>query len=127
MDIEGVKHMWKRLECVAIYTEDIDSSIEFYKLLGMIKVWDTFQDEEQKWRLVGLKFPNGESELVLKNNPNLNFSETEVLVEDVIQTYELLKDNPSVQWIRTPFPNSLGGHVAVMKSPDHNVFVLVGK
>jgi hypothetical protein len=32
-----------------------------------------------------------------------------------------------VQWIRTPFPNSLGGHVAVMQAPDGNVFVLVGK
>lgn len=119
--------MWKRIECVAIYVEDIDKSVEFYQSLGLTKAWETFQDEEKQWKLIGLKFPNGNSELVLKNNPNLNFAETEIVVEDVCETYETLKYNPGVQWIRTPFLNSLGGHVAVMQAPDGNVFVLVGK
>lgn len=69
----------------------------------------------------------GVGNLSLKNNPNLNFAETEIVVEDVIAFYETLKNNSEVQWIRTPFANSLGGHVAVMKAPDENVFVLVGK
>lgn len=57
----------------------------------------------------------------------MNFAETEIVVEDVRKTYQILKSNAKVQWIRTPFPNSLGGHVAVMQAPDGNVFVLVGK
>jgi len=76
--------------------------------------------------LVGMRFPDGNSELVLKNNPNLNFAETEIVVEDVLAFYETLKTNTEVQWIRTPFPNALGGHVAVMEAPDGNVFVIVG-
>jgi predicted enzyme related to lactoylglutathione lyase len=119
--------MWNRIECVAIYSEDIEKSVKFYQSLGLTKSWETFQDEEKQWTLIGMKFPNGNSELVLKNNPNLNFSETEIVVEDVRETYEALKSNPEVQWIRTPFPNSLGGYVAVMQAPDGNVFVLVGK
>ncbi|WP_019241696.1 MULTISPECIES: VOC family protein [Bacillus] len=119
--------MWKRIECVAIYTENIEKSIEFYESLGLIKVWETFQDEEKLWKLVGMKFPEGNSELVLKNNPSLDFTETEIVVEDVQETYESLKCNPEVKWIRTPFPNSLGGHVAVIQTPDGNVFVIVGK
>ncbi|MDQ0233248.1 VOC family protein [Metabacillus malikii] len=119
--------MWNRIECVAIYTEDIEKSVKFYQSLGLTKAWETYQDEEKQWTLIGMKFPDGNSELVLKNNPDLNMAETEIVCEDVRQTYETLKLIPEVQWIRTPFANSLGGHVAVMEAPDGNVFVLVGK
>jgi catechol 2,3-dioxygenase-like lactoylglutathione lyase family enzyme len=126
MNDKGEFIVWKRIECIAIYTDDIEKSVEFYQSLGLNKVWETYQDEEKQWRLIGMRFPDGNSELVLKNNPNLNFAETEIVVEDVEKTYETLKTNPEVEWIRTPFPNSLGGHIAVMKAPDGNVFVLVG-
>lgn len=119
--------MWNRIECVAIYTENIGKSVEFYQSLGLTKAWETFQDEEKHWTLIGMRYPQGNTELVLKNNPNLKFAETEIVVEDVRETYESLKSNSEVQWIRTPFPNSLGGQVAVMQEPDGNVFVLVGK
>lgn len=118
--------MWKKIECLAIYTSDIDQSVKFYEALGLTKIWETYQDTEKNWRLAGMRFPDGNSELVLKNNPDLNFAEMEIAVENVKETYEILKSNPEVEWIRTPFPNSLGGHVAVMKAPDDNVFVLVG-
>lgn len=118
--------MWKRIECVAIYTEDIEKSVKFYQSLGLSKAWEVFQDEEKQWKLTGMKFPDGDSELVLKNNPNLKMSETEIVVENVCDTYESLKTNSEIQWIRRSFPNSLGGHVAVMQTPDGNVFVLVG-
>ncbi|MEC5424739.1 VOC family protein [Virgibacillus sp. C22-A2] len=119
--------MWEKIECVALYTENIEKSVEFYQSLGLRKAWEAFQDEEKQWTLVGMRYPQGSTELVLKNNPNLKFSETEIVVEDVREVYESLKSNSEVQWIRTPFPNSLGGHVAVMQAPDDNVFVLVGK
>lgn len=118
--------MWKKIECLAIYTEDIEKAVDFYQSLGLEKAWDTYQDEEESWRLIGMRFPDGDSELVLKNNSELNFPETEIVVDDVVATYEKLKTNPDVKWLRTPFPNPLGGHVAVMEAPDKNVFVLVG-
>ncbi|WP_274365310.1 VOC family protein [Paenibacillus thermotolerans] len=118
--------MWKKIECVAIYTEHLEKSLEFYQSLGLTKSWEAFQDEGKQWKLVGLKYPEGNSELVLKTNPNLAFVETEIVVEDVRETYRFLQSNPEVRWIRTPFPNPLGGHAAVMQAPDNNVFVLVG-
>ncbi|NHN35537.1 VOC family protein [Paenibacillus agricola] len=119
--------MWKKIECVAVYTDNIEKSVEFYQSLGLMKAWEAFQDEEKKWKLIGMRYPEGDSQLVLKNNPNLNFAETEVVVEDVRGTYELLVSNPEVKWIRAPFRNPNGGYVAVMQAPDGNVFVLVGK
>lgn len=119
--------LWKRIECVAVYTDNIEKSVEFYQSLGLTKAWEAFQDEEENWKLVGMRYPDGNSELVLKNDPNRQFAETEVVVEDVVELYKSLTSNSEVQWIRTPFPNSLGGHVAVMQAPDGNVFVLVGK
>lgn len=118
--------MWNRIECVAIYTEDIEKSIAFYKMMGLKTAWDTYQDEDKKWRLVGMSLQGGNTELVLKNNPELDMMEAEIRVEDVRAFYDSLKDNEEVKWIRTPFPNALGGYVAVMEAPDGNVFVLVG-
>lgn len=66
-----MKGMWKKIECVAIYTEDIEKSVAFYQSLGLTKAWETYQDEGKQWKLVGMRFPDGDSELVLKNNPNL--------------------------------------------------------
>ncbi|QOR66593.1 VOC family protein [Cytobacillus suaedae] len=120
--------MWKRIECVAIYTEDIEASVEFYQQMGLTKTWDTFQDDTQHNRLVGLTYPEGGSQLVLKNNPNLHFIEIEIMVDDVVEIYNRLSEmNKQITWIRKPFNNLLGGHVAVMQAPDQNVFVLVGK
>lgn len=118
--------MWKRIECVAIYTNDLEKSLTFYQSMGLTKVWEVYQDEEERWSLVGMRFPDGDSELVLKTNPNLQFAEVEIVVDDVMDYYEMVKNNSEIEWIRTPFPNSLGGYVAVMKAPDGNVFVLVG-
>ncbi len=54
--------MWKRIECVAIYTENIVKSVKFYQSMGLRKVGETFQDEEKQWKLIGMKFPDGDSE-----------------------------------------------------------------
>lgn len=44
--------MWNRIECVAIYTENIEKSVEFYQSLGLTKAWETFQDEENTGHLL---------------------------------------------------------------------------
>ncbi|MCR8848083.1 VOC family protein [Rossellomorea sp. SC111] len=118
--------MWKRIECLAIYTENLEKSVTFYQSMGLTKAWETYQDEQEKWKLVGMRFPGGDAELVLKNNPNVTFAETEIMVEDVRDFYERFRSNPEIKWIRTPFPNALGGHVAVMKSPEDTIFVILG-
>ncbi|CAG7646848.1 hypothetical protein PAESOLCIP111_05255 [Paenibacillus solanacearum] len=119
--------MWKRIECTAVYTENIELSVDFYQSLGLNKAWEAFQDEDKQWKLIGMSFPEGTAQLVLKNNPNLAVAEIEIVVEDVRGTFESLQSNDQVKWIRTPFPNPNGGYVAVMQAPDRNIFVLVGK
>ncbi len=125
----GNRKMFKKLECVSIHTKDIEKSVSFYEEMGMKQNWMIERELEEGgiWTLIGLKFPDEKSsELVISNHPDINFTEVEVLVEDVQQTYESLKDNKDVKWIREPFPTE-SGHVAVMEAPDENVFVLVGK
>lgn len=121
--------MFKKLECISIHTKDIERSVSFYKEMGMEQNWIIERELEEGviWTLIGLKFPDEKSsELVISNHPDINFIEVEVLVEDVQQTYDSLKDNKDVKWIREPFSTE-SGHVAVMEAPDENVFVLVGK
>ncbi|MCE5171108.1 VOC family protein [Paenibacillus profundus] len=121
--------MLKRLECVALYTPNMEASVEFYTTLGLTENWRIERNigEGRTWILVGLKFPDEKSsELVLQNNPELNVTDIELYVEDVRDVYQSLSDRSDIQWIREPFPTE-SGHVAVMEAPDQNVFVLVGK
>lgn len=121
--------MFKKLECVCIHTKDIEKSLSFYTSMGLAENWKIERNLENgaAWTLIGLKFPQKDSsELVLSNHPEINFTEVEILVEDVQQVHRELSKNEEIQWIRTPFATE-SGHIAVMEAPDGNVFVLVGK
>lgn len=120
--------MFKKLECVSMYTSNLEESISFYESLGLKKKWtiERASEDGKPWYLIGLSFPEGGSELVLHNDSKINFTEIEIYVEDVVKTYEQLKSNDRITWIRDPFATE-SGHVAVMEGPDGNAFVLVGK
>ncbi len=120
--------MIQRLECVCIPTADVGASVAFYESLGLTQGWKIERPLEggRFWTLVGMKFPDAaSSELVLSDNPEINFIEIELRVADVRATFETLKQIHAVSWIREPFATE-SGHVAVMEAPDGNVFVLVG-
>lgn len=120
--------MFSKLECVCMPTTDLRSSIEFYSSLGLREAWriDRTTEGDTHWTLVGLRFPDEKSsELVLSDNPDNRYTEVEILVPDVRQAYAELSTNGEIEWIRPPFATE-SGHVAVMKAPDDNVFVLVG-
>ena len=120
--------MIRRIECVCIPTTDIAASAAFYVGLGLTRAWTIERKLEtgQTWTLIGLKFPDSlGSELVLSDNPGIDFTEIELQCDDVRQTFEAIRTNPAVTWIREPFATE-SGHVAVMEAPDKNVFVLVG-
>jgi catechol 2,3-dioxygenase-like lactoylglutathione lyase family enzyme len=121
--------MFRKLECVCIHTQDIEKSHSFYTSMGLKEGWRIERSLENgfKWVLIGMNFPQQESsELVLSNHPENNFTEIEILVEDVREAYSEYIKNEEIQWIRAPFATE-SGHVAVMEAPDGNVFVLVGK
>ena len=120
--------MFQKLECVCIYTADITASLAFYTALGLTEDWRIERTSEAgvASSLIGLKFPDAHSsEMVLSNNADVTFTEIEIHVGDVRETYAALSANPQVEWIRMPFATE-SGHVAVMEAPDKNVFVLVG-
>ena len=77
--------------------------------MGMEQNWVIERELEEGaiWTLIGLKFPDEKSsELVISNHPDINFIEVEVLVEDVQQTYESLKDNKDVNGFANHFQQS---------------------
>ena len=120
--------MIRRIECVCVPTKNVAESEAFYRTLGLTRAWGIERPLEGGgvWNLVGLKFPEASStELVLSNNPDVDFTEIELHCDDVRQTFEAIRTNPAVTWIREPFATE-SGHVAVMEAPDKNVFVLVG-
>ncbi|MCQ6560084.1 VOC family protein [Paenibacillus mendelii] len=121
--------MFKKLECVCMHTNDIGKSLAFYTSMGLTENWriERTLEDGSIWSVIGLKFPRQDSsELVLSNHPVNQFTEVEILVDDVRQAHAELSNNREIQWIRTPFATE-SGHVAVMEAPDGNVVVLVGK
>jgi len=121
--------VFQKLECVCIHTTDIEASLAFYVSVGLTQSWriERVSDAGTPSSLIGLKFLEAESsELVLSNNPDVDFTEIEIHVGDVVKTFETLRTNPAIGWIREPFATE-SGHVAVMKAPDGNIFVLVGQ
>ncbi|KQX42681.1 glyoxalase [Devosia sp. Root436] len=120
--------MIRKIECVCIPTKDIAASEAFYASLGLRRGWiiERPRPDGATWTLVGMKFPDtASSELVLSDNPDIDFTEVELAVDDVQATFAELRGNAGVSWIREPFATE-SGHVAVMEAPDGNVFVLVG-
>ncbi len=120
--------MIKKLDCVCIATKDVAASRDFYIAIGLTEAWriDRATGEGQPWTLIGMKFPDAtSSELVLSNNPDVDFTEIELQVDDVRATRRQFESIPGISWIREPFATE-SGHVAVMEAPDTNVFVLVG-
>lgn len=120
--------MIRRIECVCVPTKNVAESEAFYASIGLVRAWGIERplDNGGVWTLVGMKFPDATSaELVLSDNPDISFTEIELHCDDVRATYEAIRTNPAVTWIREPFATE-SGHVAVMEAPDSNVFVLVG-
>jgi len=121
--------MFKRMECVAIYTKEVENSLAFYQKMGLQENWKIYRrtNNNNDVTLIGLKFPEGNSsELVLQNDPDLKVMDMEIFVGDVRETYQAMKEVKDVKWIEEPFSTE-SGHVAVMEAPDGNVFVLIGQ
>lgn len=120
--------MIRKIDCVCIPTTDVVASEAFYVSLGLKRSWiiERPRSDGTTWTLIGMKFPEAaSSELVLSDNPDIGFTEVELAIDDVRETFAELRANPAIGWIREPFATE-SGHVAVMKAPDGNVFVLVG-
>jgi catechol 2,3-dioxygenase-like lactoylglutathione lyase family enzyme len=102
--------MFNKIDCVAIYTENIEQSIEFYKTLGLTKSWELNRQGEVglRWTLVGMDFPLGGAQLVLQNDPNLKVVHIEIKVEDValhMSNYPRIK---TFIGLKSRFQSSLG-------------------
>ena len=120
--------MIRKIECVCVPTRNVAESAAFYISLGLQQAWTIERPlpDGRLWTLTGLKFPDAaSSELVLSDNPDVNFTEIELAVDDVRESFAEMRKNPAVTWIREPFATE-SGHVGVLEAPDGNVFVLVG-
>jgi catechol 2,3-dioxygenase-like lactoylglutathione lyase family enzyme len=119
--------MFERIDCVCIPTDDLDLSLRFYLGLGLKQAWrlDRVTEAGAPWTLVGLDFPGGNSQLTLSTHPDRKLVEVEIRVADVHAAFADLSKTAGVSWIAEPFAIE-DGHVAVMRTPDGNAFVLVG-
>ena len=120
--------MFERLDCVALHTDDLATSLVFLSSMGLTEAWrlDRVLDDGRPWTLVGLDFPDKtSSQLVLSTHPDRSDIDVEIRVKDVRAAYDELQHRPGVSWLAEPFAIE-EGRVAVMTAPDGNIFVLIG-
>jgi catechol 2,3-dioxygenase-like lactoylglutathione lyase family enzyme len=120
--------VFERMDCVCIHTDDLAASLACYGRLGMREAWklDRVTAHGIPWSLVGLDFPDStSSQLTLSTHPDRRGVEVEIRVADVREAHRALAADPEITWIAEPFAIE-NGHVAVMRAPDGNLFVLVG-
>jgi catechol 2,3-dioxygenase-like lactoylglutathione lyase family enzyme len=125
---EPIGILFERMDCVCIHTDDLAKSLAFYGRLGMREAWklDRVTAHGIPWSLVGLDFPDStSSQLTLSTHPDRRGVEVEIRVADVRKAHRALAADPEITWIAEPFAIE-NGHVAVMRAPDGNLFVLVG-
>ncbi len=111
------------VQSVTVYTPDLALSLPLYKRLGLEQVWTQQAPSTGGFIYVGLRFPRGGPELVLHNNVQRQFTEVEVVVDDVWRTYEHLSRNPDYLWLDAPHRSGRGWQ-AMVRVPDGNVFTV---
>jgi predicted enzyme related to lactoylglutathione lyase len=68
-----------KVDCIMFYVSDLVAATEFYEMrLGMRRAWS-----DSAVGMVGLRFPAGDSELVLHNDPDIPSPDFCFLVSDV--------------------------------------------
>lgn len=115
---------FESLGSIAIYTPDLGRSLATYLALGLRPHdGEPAQLPSEGPTRVSLRFPRSDAVLVLHCDPQRQFVELNVDVDDVGGLYERLARDPDYTWLETPHADA-GGWRAVVRLPDDNVFTL---
>lgn len=114
------------MRAVSMYTPDLDRAAALYRGLGLEPVWSSAEERNDGTHCarLGLCFPQGGTELILHDDPNRQFTELELVVEDVHEVYRQLSREPAYLWLELPHPGANGCR-ALLRTPDGNLFTLV--
>lgn len=128
--MQGGNPIFKQMECACLYTPDIVKSVDFYKSQGLTEIYrdERINRSGTGWELVGLRFPEGGSDIFLQNNPELKETDVEIVVDDVREKCsELTKQYPDDTTIIVEPFSAGAGTIAVVSIPGETVVVLVGR
>jgi len=110
--------MLKKIDCVMVKVENLPAATEYYANVFGLKI--NWQDETS----VGLRFSDGDSEVVLHRDLNIPVgAEVHYLVEDVLAAIATCEEN-GCQILVQPFDIAIG-KCAVIKDPFGKVLALL--
>lgn len=121
--------MINKFHCITLYSKDIEKSKEFYQSIGFKLSWtiSDISDDGNVYTRLGFKARDDKStQFVIQDNPNSKKIDIELSTDDVLETYNELKNNPDIKWLSLPEKNEFG-HIAIFEAPDKNIFLLTGK
>ena len=121
--------MLKRLDSAYLDPRPSETSSRFYKAHGLVAIYRSVRrgTDGEHICLVGLSFPDGGTDVFVRDEPELHVTEMEIAAEDVPATFDhLTRRYPGVRWLREPFTTP-AGQVAAVEIPGQTVLVLLGK
>ncbi len=113
---------FKALSSISVYVPDLQQALDAYLALGL-EPCAPFDGASADAAKVELRFPDGGAGLTLHSDPQRQFVELSVRVDDVHEAYRRLARQPDHTWLETPTRDGAGWR-AVVRLPDDNVFTL---
>lgn len=109
----------KMIDSIMFYVKNLEESAVFYeKTLGLKRVWS-----DKKRRMLGFKFSESDSEIVIHDDKSLPNPEFTFLVDDVVACCKEFQKK-GYKLIRKPFAVRTG-KLAVLKDPDGNAIPII--
>lgn len=108
-----------KIDSIMFRVTDLDASAAFYSgVLGLQQVW---RDDDRQ--MIGFKFPEDESEIVIHTNPDIPNPDFSVLVNDVAAFVQTYRDDGHAVLVE-PF-DVRTGKFAVLSDPDGNAINII--
>lgn len=113
--------MIKHVKRFKLYTPQLQEATEFYLQLGL--VLESRVNTRANYQSATFSFAAGGPQLLLHDDPLLQFTDIELAVDDLQSTYQELKTNANLLWLQ--LPNKQGSEwQARVRAPDGNIFLL---
>ena len=111
--------MIRKVARVHLFAPDLDRAVAYYAGLGLRVESDA---AGAGGRRVELRFPDGDTRLLLHDDPLRRFPDVDLLLESR-DDFARLSLDPDVAWLRGPV-RSAGGWTATVRGRDGNILTL---
>ncbi|WP_157465419.1 VOC family protein [Deinococcus apachensis] len=113
---------FRHLSHVTLYVPDLQVAVAYYQAAGLLAEW-VAPSEPGSGQRARLSFPGGGPSLEVHTDARRQFTDVQLAVTNLDDTYRALSRQPAVVWLEPPC-GPAGQRRATLRGPDGNVLIL---